>query len=61
MPSASVSDRDQREGRRVPQLPERELHIVPEFFEPQGQAHFTISLSAKVDAGLLTMTTSPMH
>ena len=49
MPSASVSGRDERERRRVSQLPERELEIVPELFEPARQAHFTISLSAKVE------------
>ena len=36
MPSASVSVATQREGRRAPQLPERELHIVAELFEPDG-------------------------
>ena len=47
MPSASVSDRHQREGRRALHLAKRKPHVVAQFFEPQGETHLTISLSAQ--------------
>ena len=48
MPSASVSVATSVKAGELPQLPEREFQIVPELLEPEGDAHFTISLSAKV-------------
>jgi hypothetical protein len=44
---------DQREARRVPQLPERGFQIVPELVDPEAHAHLAVSLSAKASHRLL--------
>jgi hypothetical protein len=46
-PERQREDRDDSEGGRDPQLPERELEIIPELVDPDRDAHATISLSAK--------------
>ena len=51
MPSASVIAATHVNAGARPQLPDRELHIVSELFEPLGEPHVTISLSAQVHTG----------
>ena len=48
MPSASVSTATSVKAGAAQQLPERELDVFSQLFEPQGDAHLSISLSAKV-------------
>ena len=50
MPSASVIAAISVKRRRGSQLPDRERHVVSEFFEPLRQSHLAISLSSKVNA-----------